>query len=83
MIAYVALATLIVALAGSPDALAIVDESGAAVSGAVVDFTDAAGRHDLETSDSTGLQGLPSAVFTLPAGNPFSPFANTVTVDRG
>ena len=37
---------------------------------------------ELETSDSTGLQGLPSAVFTLPAGNPFSPFANTVLVDR-
>ena len=37
---------------------------------------------ELETSDSTSLQGLPSAVFTLPAGNPFSPFANPVLVDR-
>ena len=37
---------------------------------------------ELETSDSTSLQGLPSAVFALPAGNPFSPFANPVLVDR-
>nr|WP_217430325.1 TonB-dependent receptor [Sphingomonas bacterium] len=37
---------------------------------------------ELETSDSTSLQGLPTATFTLPAGNPFSPFANTVLVDR-
>ena len=37
---------------------------------------------ELAVSDTTSLNGLPTAQFTLPAGNPFSPFGNTVLVDR-
>ena len=36
----------------------------------------------LQTSDSRGLQGPAGAELTLLAGNPFSPFAQTVLVDR-
>lgn len=36
----------------------------------------------LELSDSDSLQGLTRAQYALPAGNPFSPFANDVTVNR-
>ena len=37
---------------------------------------------ELAVSDSTSLNGLPIAQFSLPAGNPFSPFGSTVLVDR-
>ena len=37
---------------------------------------------ELAVSDQTSLNGLPTAQFTLPAGNPFSPFGNAVLVDR-
>jgi hypothetical protein len=36
----------------------------------------------LELSDSDSLQGLSQAALDLPAGNPFSPFANDVTLYR-
>jgi hypothetical protein len=36
----------------------------------------------LQLSDSDSLQGLSQAALTLPAGNPFSPFANPVTLYR-
>ena len=36
----------------------------------------------VELSDSDSLQGLPQAALTLPAGNPFSPFAAPVTLYR-
>ena len=36
----------------------------------------------LELSDSDSLQGLSQAAFDLAAGNPFSPFANDVTLYR-
>ncbi|WP_277968520.1 TonB-dependent receptor [Sphingomonas echinoides] len=36
----------------------------------------------LGTTTSDSLLGLPTVALTLPAGNPFSPFANTVVVDR-
>ncbi len=36
----------------------------------------------LGTTSSDSLLGLPTVALTLPAGNPFSPFANTVVVDR-
>ncbi|WP_242138914.1 TonB-dependent receptor [Sphingomonas sp. TREG-RG-20F-R18-01] len=36
----------------------------------------------LGTTSSDALLGLPTVALTLPAGNPFSPFANTVEVDR-
>lgn len=36
----------------------------------------------LELSDSDSLQGLSAATFTLPAGNPFSPFANDTSLYR-
>lgn len=36
----------------------------------------------LELSDSDSLQGLSQVALTLPAGNPFSPFANSVALSR-
>ncbi len=36
----------------------------------------------IEATDSISANGLPSVAFTLPAGNPFSPFATDVLVDR-
>jgi iron complex outermembrane receptor protein len=36
----------------------------------------------VQTDATTAYQGLPGVAFTLPAGNPFSPFGQTVTVDR-
>lgn len=36
----------------------------------------------VEYTDGVRLNGLPTASFDLPAGNPFSPFANDVVVDR-
>lgn len=36
----------------------------------------------LELSDSDSLQGLSRAALTLPAGSPFSPFANEVALSR-
>ncbi len=36
----------------------------------------------LELSDSDSLQGLSQTALTLPAGNPFSPFANSVALSR-
>jgi iron complex outermembrane receptor protein len=49
----ISLAVVVAALAtGSP--VTVVDESGAPVTGAVVDFTNAAGAHDVETSDAAG-----------------------------
>jgi hypothetical protein len=36
----------------------------------------------LGTTNSDSLLGLPTVALTVPAGNPFSPFANTVVVDR-
>ncbi len=35
-----------------------------------------------EATSSRGLQGLATGALTLPAGNPFNPFASTVVVDR-
>jgi len=37
---------------------------------------------EVETASGRGLFGLPTATLTLPAGNPYSPFADTVTVNR-
>ena len=36
----------------------------------------------VEATDSVSLNGLPGVSLNLPAGNPFSPFANAVTIDR-
>ena len=36
----------------------------------------------LELTDSTADQGLPGVTLTLPAGNPFSPFSDPVTLSR-
>ncbi|SEN43899.1 hypothetical protein SAMN05192583_2781 [Sphingomonas gellani] len=36
----------------------------------------------LEVSDNRSTLGLPSLSLTLPAGNPYSPFANTVTLTQ-
>lgn len=36
----------------------------------------------LDVTDGRSLQGLPTAAFSLPVGNPYSPFAQTVLVDR-
>ncbi len=36
----------------------------------------------IDASDSRGQFGLPTIAFAIPAGNPFSPFANPVIVDR-
>ena len=48
-------ATLFAALSGTAESpLALVDENGTPVAGAVVDFSDASGHHDLETSDARG-----------------------------
>ena len=35
-----------------------------------------------EVTSSRGLQGLATGALTLPAGNPYNPFASTVIVDR-
>ena len=48
-------ATLFAALSGTAESpLALVDENGTPVAGAAVDFSDASGHHDLETSDARG-----------------------------
>jgi hypothetical protein len=36
----------------------------------------------IEATASKSLQGLPTVALSLPAGNPYSPFAQTVTLDR-
>ena len=56
MIAPVFFAVLLAAVAGPGTAgpLVVVDETGAPVAGASVDFVDAAGRHDVERTDATG-----------------------------
>ncbi|MDH7975648.1 TonB-dependent receptor, partial [Sphingomonas sp. AR_OL41] len=36
----------------------------------------------VQTDATTAYQGLPGVSFTLPAGNPFSPFGQAVTVNR-
>ena len=36
----------------------------------------------LEVTDSHALNGLPNVALTLPAGNPFSPFSQSVVLDR-
>jgi len=37
---------------------------------------------EVETNSSKGYFGLPTVALTVPAGNPYSPFPNAVTVDR-
>jgi iron complex outermembrane receptor protein len=52
---FIRLATLFAALAGTAASpLAIVDESGKPIAGALVDFVDAAGHHDVEHTDAAG-----------------------------
>jgi outer membrane cobalamin receptor len=52
---FIRIATLVAALAGTAASpLVVVDESGKPVAGALVDFVDAAGRHDLEKTDPAG-----------------------------
>ncbi|MDO7844400.1 TonB-dependent receptor, partial [Sphingomonas immobilis] len=36
----------------------------------------------IEATSSQSLQGLPTVALSLPAGNPYSPFASNVTLDR-
>ena len=55
MLDFIRIATLFAALAGTAASpLVVIDESGKPVAGALVDFVDAAGHHDLEQTDPAG-----------------------------
>ncbi|MBC7521964.1 MAG: Plug domain-containing protein, partial [Sandarakinorhabdus sp.] len=55
---------------------------GATYAGTIGKDTSATLTTGLVTGATRGLNGLPGAILAVPAGNPFSPFADQVLVDR-
>jgi hypothetical protein len=55
---------------------------GATYAGTIGKDTGATLTTGLVTGATRGLNGLPTAILVVPAGNPFSPFADPVLVDR-